>query len=136
MQYQFKRLECEVCKEPIPETIIVDDQELALIQIERPQAPYVMLQSIVRDKKTINGIYLLSLLPDDFIKMGRGHYCELRVSDISVSRFHAFIKNLADEFYIFDNNSKFGTLMLMEKEYRLSEKKVAIQIGSPFYFFF
>ena len=30
---------------------------------------------------------------------------------------------------VFDNNSKFGTLMLMDKEYKLSEKKVAIQIG-------
>ena len=41
--------------------------------------------------------------------MGRGHYCELRVSDISVSRFHAYIKNINYKFYIFDNNSKFGT---------------------------
>ena len=38
----------------------------------------------------------MQLLPDDLIKMGRGHYCELRVSDISVSRFHAFIKNVSD----------------------------------------
>ena len=30
-----------------------------------------MLESIVRDKKTINGVYLLQILPDDLIKMVR-----------------------------------------------------------------
>lgn len=48
--------------------------------------------------------------------MGRGHDIAVRVTDISVSRCHAFIKksNLGF-FYIIDNQSKFGTLALVRQ---------------------
>ena len=49
--------------------------------------------------------------PEMGIKLGRGHECEIRITDISVSRKHAFIKSNNNEFYILDNNSKFGTLV-------------------------
>jgi pSer/pThr/pTyr-binding forkhead associated (FHA) protein len=47
-------------------------------------------------------------------KMGRGHESDLRVSDISVSRCHAVIKFNSENnsFYLEDNLSKFGTLVL------------------------
>ena len=45
-------------------------------------------------------------------KLGRGHESEIRVSDISVSRIHTKIKYKPDGFYLEDNNSKFGTLVL------------------------
>ena len=48
-------------------------------------------------------------------KMGRGHESDLRVSDISVSRCHALLKYDAQEtnqYYLEDNLSKFGTLVL------------------------
>ena len=48
-------------------------------------------------------------------KIGRGHESDLRVSDISVSRCHAIIKYDAknsQRFYLEDNLSKFGTLVL------------------------
>ena len=44
--------------------------------------------------------------------MGRGHECEVRVTDISVSRLHAYIKITNRGDYILDDNgSKFGTLV-------------------------
>lgn len=45
------------------------------------------------------------------IKLGRGHDCEVRVTDISVSRNHAKIEKVGSDYYIFDNKSKFGTLV-------------------------
>ena len=48
---------------------------------------------------------------NDGIKLGRGHECEIRITDISVSRNHAAIKMNPDGFYIYDNKSKFGTLV-------------------------
>ena len=45
-------------------------------------------------------------------KFGRGHDSDVRVSDISVSRCHAFLKYSNDHnFYLEDNFSKFGTLV-------------------------
>jgi pSer/pThr/pTyr-binding forkhead associated (FHA) protein len=59
------------------------------------------------------------------IKIGRGHDADIRVTDISVSRFHAKI-NYCDEkgeYFLEDNNSKFGTLVLVRKPIRLQENK-------------
>ena len=52
----------------------------------------------------------------DIIKVGRGHEAEVRITDISVSRFHALIKrSLKGDYFLEDNNSKFGTLVMVRK---------------------
>ena len=67
-------------------------------------------------------------------KLGRGHESDLRVSDISVSRCHAIIKydsTQTHRFYLEDNLSKFGTLVLANNgtvELDVDQTK-AIQIG-------
>ena len=47
--------------------------------------------------------------------IGRGNACEIRSNDISVSRMHATIKwdETDDSWHIEDQNSKFGTLMIL-----------------------
>jgi pSer/pThr/pTyr-binding forkhead associated (FHA) protein len=58
-----------------------------------------------------------------FIKVGRGHDADIRVTDISVSRFHARI-NYDDElgeYFLEDNNSKFGTLIMVRKPVKILE---------------
>lgn len=51
----------------------------------------------------------------DKIKVGRSVDSDVRVTDdISVSRSHAFIKKGPNgDYYLEDNKSKFGTLMLV-----------------------
>jgi pSer/pThr/pTyr-binding forkhead associated (FHA) protein len=52
------------------------------------------------------------------------------VTDISVSRNHAKIEKIGNDYYIFDNKSKFGTLVREEKlEIELSRIKQGVQIG-------
>lgn len=61
----------------------------------------------------------------DFIKVGRGHDSEVRITDISVSRCHALIKKSSKGDYVLeDNNSKFGTLVQIRKPYMLSKSGV------------
>jgi len=45
-------------------------------------------------------------------RLGRGHNCDLRLDDISVSRKHAEISCEGQKFFIQDKGSKFGTLLL------------------------
>jgi pSer/pThr/pTyr-binding forkhead associated (FHA) protein len=54
-------------------------------------------------------------------KLGRGHESDVRVSDISVSRCHALVKynEQNGRFYLEDNLSKFGTLVLAKGEIEL-----------------
>ena len=59
-------------------------------------------------------------------KMGRGHESDLRVSDISVSRCHAILKydyERTKNYYLEDNLSKFGTLVLQENPIELDVDK-------------
>jgi len=45
------------------------------------------------------------------VTIGWGHECDVRVTDISVSRSHALLKKIGEDYYIEDLNSKFGTLV-------------------------
>jgi pSer/pThr/pTyr-binding forkhead associated (FHA) protein len=53
--------------------------------------------------------------------LGRGHDADVRVTDISVSRFHALIRKSQKGYFILeDNHSKFGTLALVRSPIPLS----------------
>ena len=59
----------------------------------------------------------------DFIKVGRGHDSEVRITDISVSRCHALIKkSIKGDYVLEDNSSKFGTLVLVRRPIILSKE--------------
>lgn len=83
------------------------------------------------DKNTSRNIHMLTVtLSKQEFKLGRGHESEVRINDISVSRCHAIIKYKKDGFYMEDNLSKFGTIVLIKEKLRLSEDHtVAIQVG-------
>ncbi|CAD8080123.1 unnamed protein product [Paramecium primaurelia] len=132
ISYRWKKLECEVCQELLPQQIRFKGKVLDLAALERPNQPYIILENTQiseKDKKAQRGIYLIKGTPDDQIKLGRGHQCEIRISDISVSRLHAFIKYEKGNFVIVDNNSKFGTLVRLQTPYLICMDKIAIQVG-------
>jgi pSer/pThr/pTyr-binding forkhead associated (FHA) protein len=58
------------------------------------------------------------------IYLGRGQEAHVRVTDISVSRLHAFIlKSTQGYFYLCDNNSKFGTLVQVKTPLKIQPNK-------------
>ena len=90
----------------------------------------MILESI--SSSSTKSIYVTDL--DDFkntFKIGRGQDVDIRVSDISVSRFHATIaKTENNELVIKDNNSKFGTLVWLQHPLLLSEfDSIHLQAG-------
>jgi predicted component of type VI protein secretion system len=62
------------------------------------------------------------------LKVGRGHQCEMRVNDISVSRVHAEVRYENNKFYIKDMKSKFGTLIKFKEEYNIRDG-LSLQYG-------
>jgi pSer/pThr/pTyr-binding forkhead associated (FHA) protein len=83
------------------------------------------------DKNTSRNIHLLTVSPDQKeFKLGRGHESQVQINDISISRCHAIIKCKTDGFYIEDNTSKFGTIILIKDKLRLEvNHTAAIQVG-------
>jgi len=108
----WKKLFCEVCKVMLPDLVDVDGSKKELIPIQRPDEPYILLERVFYDKskesfENSKMLILLSISGESqTIKLGRGHECDLRENDISVSRLHAYIQFNNGKFIIFDNNSK------------------------------
>jgi pSer/pThr/pTyr-binding forkhead associated (FHA) protein len=94
---------------------------------------YLLLESLTFEKNSSRMVHLI--MPDaekKIYKLGRGHESDVRVSDISVSRCHALVKfnDSTGRFYLEDNLSKFGTLVLSKGSIDLQpEMTKAVQIG-------
>jgi hypothetical protein len=117
ISYTWKQFECEICKTPYPYVFKSNGQRYRLVDVEVPANPktFLWLESLTFEKNSSRMVHLI--MPDTehkSFKMGRGHESDLRVSDISVSRCHAVIKFNSENnsFYLEDNLSKFGTLVL------------------------
>jgi len=64
-----------------------------------------------REELKQRNLYVVCPEGETPIKLGRGHQCEIKITDVSVSRVHAEIRLTNEKFYIKDMNSKFGTLI-------------------------
>ena len=84
-----------------------------------------------QEKNTSRIIHIIKPSPGkDVFRMGRGHESDLRINDISVSRCHAMIKFKENKFFLEDNLSKFGTLVLVKNRTPLVPNfNKAVQIG-------
>ena len=136
--YSWKKLQCEVCTRNWPRSVRYQDEIRSLISVEKPDFPYIILEKQSADATNTlkaNSLSLIVPSEDSPIKLGRGHQCDLRISDISVSRIHAFLKFENNSFLIFDNDSKFGTLIKLNKPYEVRTDKAAVQIGRTVFTF-
>lgn len=132
--YHWKKLECEICLEPLPRRIRYGPNIHELITITRPISPYVIFEKMDGDKKS-SSFVLIAPEPGQLVTLGRGHQCDFRISDISVSRIHAHLKIENGQLLIYDNDSKFGTLVLLNDNYPIKDEKAAVQIGRTVFTF-
>ena len=98
--YFWKNLECELCKTVFPNSVKTSktqkNLDLRVIQYELPhynddESPcYIVLESV--SSNTSKVVHVLNMNATDYIKLGRGHDTDMRVTDISVSRLHALIR--------------------------------------------
>lgn len=136
ISYTWKEFECEICKKPYPYVFRSNGNQYRLIDIEQDipkDRNYLLLESLTFEKNSSRMVHLI--MPDaekKVFKLGRGHESDVRVSDISVSRCHALVKynDQTGRFYLEDNLSKFGTLVLAKGSIKLEpELTKAVQIG-------
>ena len=67
MAYNWKKGECELCKQPLPKRIIKGNLDLELVDIHRPSVPYMMLQSLSKDKKISKNLFIIYGIPEETI---------------------------------------------------------------------
>jgi pSer/pThr/pTyr-binding forkhead associated (FHA) protein len=89
------------------------------------------LESIKNDKNNTRFIHTIVVENEKTqFRLGRGHDSDLRVNDISVSRCHVILKYHEGKFFLEDQKSKFGTLVLI-RDYIKIEADItqAVQVG-------
>jgi len=128
LSFNYKKLSCEICKESLPYTLKFGSQEYDIIDIKKPtNLPYIILEKVENGREN-KGLFLVKGT-DQEVRLGRGHTHQILVSDISVSRNHSSIHYKDGKFLLFDNNSKFGTLVQVENPVEISPEKTILQCG-------
>ena len=91
---------------------------------------FILLESLIHEKNTSRLISLIIPTPEKKLyKLGREKDSDVRITDVSVSRFHAMLRYTNNGFFIEDNASKFVTLALIDK-WELEPKVLAMfQVG-------
>ena len=102
-----------------------------LVEYEEQSGDYMVLESLNQEKNTSRIIHIIRPSQQKLVfKLGRGHESDLRINDISVSKCHAKIKLENGKFTLEDNQSKFGTLVLIKKRTPLLPGfNKAVQVG-------
>ncbi|OMJ83773.1 hypothetical protein SteCoe_15252 [Stentor coeruleus] len=128
VSYNWKNMDCEICQQQFPLAINCIGPYAFLAKIEDSESPYIILESMERDKNRSRGLHLIQFNSEETLKMGRGHDSDIKFNDISVSRFHASLTYSSGKFVIKDNKSKFGTLVQIPDSIDISET-LTIQAG-------
>ena len=137
--FSFKQADCELCKTRFPDYIKHKEKLYEIIDFHNDVnfQNYFILESLTVDKNENKYIYVVSLDNNiHTINIGRGREANLLLSDISVSRLHCIlsIDHNAKKIFLRDNNSKFGTLVLIQTPtIKLAQNmELHIQIGRTF----
>jgi hypothetical protein len=110
----FTESECEICKTKFPDLIEYNGKLHSLLDFSDEFNNYLILESLTLDRQNNKFLYIISLDKNAEIKMGRGEACDILLSDISVSRIHSVLIIEGKNIYLQDNDSKFGTLILIQ----------------------
>lgn len=134
--YYIKRIICKNCKCIYPYKFKINEKILNLFNIETSkESDYLILRSI-ENKIYLNNMMLIHVieLNNEIIKIGKSFIDgdnDVIIIDPSVSKEHAIIKYNKDNgsLLLKNNNSKYGTLVLIKKSLKINEKKIQIQVG-------
>jgi hypothetical protein len=135
--HSFKNIECEICKQSIPgksiiilERIRFRNEVISFVDYEKPDSFYIILESLSNEKRETRHVYIINMKEKRTMKIGRANDADVRMTDISISRNHAFFKLNSDGVYLEDNGSKFGTLVQLQNNITFLPGKVfALQSG-------
>ena len=136
LKYEINQVNCEICQEPYPDYIYNNDKDnfyeiFDFIQMKFNS--YIILETIPLNNNDENGkkreIFILSFDEKDGIFIGRSHTTDMKLNDITVSRYHSkiIINRDKNKFYIRDMGSKFGTGILIQNP------KIKLNANFPLY---
>ena len=132
--YLIKEVDCELCKNKLPDYIRHKNKLYKIIDFKIDFKNYISFENLTLDKQKNKFIYIVNLDKKKEIKIGRGHEANIILSDISVSRVHCILNVYNKNVYLQNNEAKYGTLVLVQTQ-RLNiidNVELNLQIGRSF----
>ena len=144
VNYLIKTIECELCKTKLPDIIRSHGKLYDIFNFIKPESnKYIIFENVTNYSYKNNltrSLYSVDIKDKDCLKIGREVDADIRITDISVTRKHAFINinNKTNELFIKDNSSKFGTLVYLASSSLkiLKSSSLSLQIGRSLLTFF
>ncbi|CAK61402.1 unnamed protein product (macronuclear) [Paramecium tetraurelia] len=134
-RFIWKSLECEICKSVYPPVFERNGKQFDLIELSKPKdKPFIIMefqkkrQNESPQSTDSNGLYIVNFGSKKELKIGRNHEVEISIADISVSREHAHIKLVDNKIILSDKRSKFGTLVLLQKNITLAPQLSGLEL--------
>jgi hypothetical protein len=120
----FRPMACELCHCVYPSYFESNGTLIPLASLPETRVPFIVFENLCgvapvpawnSDSSNTfpSGLHVVQLDTNRrVVKIGRGHECQMRISDVSISRLHALIRFSEDSrVYLEDQQSKFGTLV-------------------------
>ena len=132
--FLIKEIDCELCKNKLPDYIKHNNKLYRIIEFHTEFKNFMSCENLSLDRQKNKFIYFINLDKNQRIKMGRGHESNIRLTDFSVSRIHCLINIENNNVYLEDNNSKYGTLVLIQtpKIKLVDNLSLNLQVGRTF----
>jgi pSer/pThr/pTyr-binding forkhead associated (FHA) protein len=133
LSFDFKPPSCEICKTEYPVMIRIGDGEDArdvpMISLPEISPPFIVFDQPSSSGERKRFVFVPSEVEQVF-NIGRGHQCQMRISDVSVSRVHSFVSFAEGAFVLRDNGAKFQTCIRPKGQQVLDgEKTLKVQMG-------
>ncbi|KAH8741271.1 hypothetical protein FG386_000178 [Cryptosporidium ryanae] len=124
----FRQLQCELCKSPLPSSASIKGSRVNIVNLPKTRPPFIVLENIYGNVH--RGVHVVSMAEKKDLKLGRGHESDVRISDVSISRYHATIRYRNENFMLEDHDSKFGTLVSVRRPQAIeSNHNLSLQVG-------
>ncbi len=89
------------------------------------------------DNDATSGTWRTFNLHDGDNSIGRAEDCDIKIRNVAVSRYHAGVRHINGEFYVFDNKSVNGVFvngLRIDKPVRLTDKDIFTILNTTFIF--
>lgn len=119
--YDLTLLFCDICKQKYPGSVKHKGVDRQILDTNFAfGTPYAIIEAFENESTAVNAYFIIQMPTEDqkFI-IGRHEQNDLSFRDISVSRQHATLLWKRGRLFLYDNDSKFGTLKLVQEKHYL-----------------
>ena len=119
--YKLDNVKCEICKNKWPVVVKHKNISRRLFDVKKPDSAFMFVEKISdKSQESSNAMTMILENQGRLLNIGKAMNSGLRLSDPSISDQHCSIQYIDGKFILKDCNSKFGTLVKLNNEWKIA----------------